>query len=421
VRRLQEAVAVSVAVHAAVVAIVLRVDDDARPEHETTVPRIELADVAAPTEPPPLEVAMLSPDELVRLDPGARPQPPPPDESSVDSRRPARSAPLATAVAPGRSTAEIGPTTDAPASDGTTTEPGRPPLFDMRRGRVSRGDLKIGRATDYRDALDHVVPPGMGAKPEVPATGKLQPDGGGTARRDEGVFHAKIAKDGSVTLRDGPDLTINVPLAHPLDFVRDFGHGVEAWYRDDNKPIGSLGRPKPLPDAPRVNLQEAIDGQYNARELNGNGTVINPGAAPIPVAGGGFDLTDKLMRSKGMDPYASRKLAFLDSTRDERVAMGQRYRAEQLAQASRIMKRHLDRVATIPDPAARKRALFELWDECLEVGSEAEVTAGRASRALIIGYIRTHVPAGSAHAYTSEEIAELDARKSSTAVFAPYE
>jgi hypothetical protein len=142
----------------------------------------------------------------------------------------------------------------------------------------------------------------------------------------------------------------------------------------------------------------------------------------VPILSGGFDLTDGLMRRHGIDPYASRKLAFLDSTRDERVAIGQRHRAEQREQAARIMKQNLERLAaTVLDPIARKRALFDLWDECIETGGEADVAAGAASRKLVVGFIRAHHPAGTPAAYTREELAALNARKQSRAVFAPYD
>jgi len=127
------------------------------------------------------------------------------------------------------------------------------------------------------------------------------------------------------------------------------------------------------------------------------------------------------MRRHGQDPYASRKLAYLDSTRDHRVQIGQRHRQQQLEQAAVIMKANLDRVWSLPTPAARREALFELWDECAETGSDELVTAGREARKLVIGVLRARIPAGTADAYSPGELAALNRKKQSKATFAPYD
>jgi len=135
----------------------------------------------------------------------------------------------------------------------------------------------------------------------------------------------------------------------------------------------------------------------------------------IPI-GAMFDVTDWAMRSRGMDPYASAKLKMLDDTRDQRVAIGARYRTEQLAHSVELARGAVAYLwASTPDPAARKRALFELWDECAETGDAELVESGRAVRAFIIGVIRSKV------SYTAEEIAVLNAHRHSKAPFSPYE
>ena len=135
----------------------------------------------------------------------------------------------------------------------------------------------------------------------------------------------------------------------------------------------------------------------------------------------GLGICFVLMRRHGMDPYASKKLAFLDSTRAERAQIGMRHRAEQLAMAPEIMKRNLDRLwGTIAEPAARRQVLFELWDECAESGNDELVVAGHAARLLVVGWIQAKLPAGSALAYTAEDLAALNAKRTSKARFAPY-
>jgi hypothetical protein len=131
--------------------------------------------------------------------------------------------------------------------------------------------------------------------------------------------------------------------------------------------------------------------------------------------GGPLDITAWLHRKYVGDPYASRKLKLLDDTRDERVAMGLAHRAEQRARSAEIMRGNLERLwARVADPMARRAALFELWDEC------GEDEAGNRARAVVIGWIRARLPAGSANAYTDAELQALDTHRTSRAAFAPY-
>ncbi len=162
-------------------------------------------------------------------------------------------------------------------------------------------------------------------------------------------------------------------------------------------------------------------------KFNPDGTVASIGdkrnlrAEKIPLKGE-FDITDAMMRGKGMDPYASYKLKVLDETRDERVAIGKRYRTQQLAHSKQLVQRNLERLwASTSDIAARKRGVFELWDDCAETGSDELVAGGTSARAHVIGFIRSKFPAGSANAFTSEELARLNRARKSKATFAPYE
>ncbi len=183
------------------------------------------------------------------------------------------------------------------------------------------------------------------------------------------------------------------------------------WYMDPNKPVGTLP-----PD--HIERQPV----FNNGESNGDDKKPDHGdVATVPIVAGGFDISDALMRGHGIDPYASKKLKFLDSTRGERVLIGMRHRTGQLAMAPEIMKRNLDRLwATVADPAERRETLFELWDECAETGTEELVTAGQAARTLVVGWIRARLPAGLPAAYTADELAAVNRRRSSKAAFAPY-
>lgn len=162
-------------------------------------------------------------------------------------------------------------------------------------------------------------------------------------------------------------------------------------------------------------------------KFNPDGTVAsitdkrNLRANKIPLSGE-FDITDAMMRRQGIDPYSSYKLKVLDETREERVAIGKRYRTLELAQSKHHMQRNLDRLwSTTTDVVARKQALFELWDDCAEEGSEELMKGGASARAHLIGFIRSKLPAGSTEAFTQTELAHFNKQRKSRATFAPYE
>jgi hypothetical protein len=136
---------------------------------------------------------------------------------------------------------------------------------------------------------------------------------------------------------------------------------------------------------------------------------------------GKADIVSWLAKKTGVgDLYGARKRKLLDDTRDERVGNGGAYRSEQLDRSAELMRKNLERLwASTRDPAARRRALCELWDECGE-GEGPLGEAGERARGQVIGWIATHLPAGSSDAFTPDEIASCDARRSSKQHFAPY-
>ncbi len=136
-------------------------------------------------------------------------------------------------------------------------------------------------------------------------------------------------------------------------------------------------------------------------------------------AGVWFDITDELMRSQGMDPYTDRKLGYLDATRERRVAMGREYRIRQYAHSGEAMQKNIDAVwRALPDLAQRKQALFALWDECAESGDPALVAGGQRAREKLVSFVRENLTGP--YAYTPEELAQLNAHRTSAAPFDPY-
>ncbi len=309
---------------------------------------------------------------------------------------PARSSPGAARIVARRepsSTRTPETATTATAATGDEIAIDRPPanpLFDMRKGRPVR--LTVGLPTGRWDGRAR-PPDSFG--PDIDS-GQLERSGGGTHRSDQGTFTAKVAPDGSVALKDKR----NTQLQLGLPSKRDLGDLITSWYEDPDKPVGFLGKPTPVEDR-----------------------IIDRGNR-VPTGGviATFDVGDALMRGRGQDPYASRKLKFLDATRDQRVQIGSRHRQQQLAQAPQLVQRNLERLwATVTDPAARRTALCEIWDEVAETGSADLVDAGHAARLLIIGFIRARLPSDSPHAYPAADIAACNARKQSSAAFAPYQ
>jgi hypothetical protein len=368
---------ISAVIHGVVLAVLtLRVP--ALPPEEPTLDgdadvEIELVD----REPAPVDVVMLSAPEIEKLVATAAPAP----TTQVMPRPVARRAITATTEA----TTEV-------AIDPRLVDPREiNPLFAMRGNRRDEPrpiDLRV--PVLHRDAIDH-VPRGTDAV-VVPDSGELAPSGGGTYRSDKGAFTARVNRDGSVDLKNARNLRINVP--DPRKIPKAVGKHIADWAASEDKLPG---------DPDKVAINNHRSGDKDTRPDHGN---------TAPVAGGGFDITDALMRRKKVDPYAAAKLRYLDSTRDERVQIGTRYKKQQLAQSAELMQKQLDLLARA-SLEQKKQALFELWDDCAETGDASLVEGGRQARALVIGYIRAHVT------YTEDELAALNRKKQSKAAFAP--
>jgi hypothetical protein len=167
-------------------------------------------------------------------------------------------------------------------------------------------------------------------------------------------------------------------------------------------------------------LKRSAGGTFTADKPTFTAKVDRDGQVHLEDKPWQLDTQDRLALSMGIDPYARNKLALLDRTRDQRVALGERRRHDQLARATELVQRNIDRLwSTARDLAERKRGLFELWDDCAETGSDELVAGGTAARAIVIGTIRARLRGGDA--YTASELVQLNAIRRSKAVFAPYE
>ncbi|MFT3692253.1 MAG: hypothetical protein QM831_03875 [Kofleriaceae bacterium] len=133
-----------------------------------------------------------------------------------------------------------------------------------------------------------------------------------------------------------------------------------------------------------------------------------------------YDPTEIIMRRNNIDPYSSNKKQFLDKTRDERYEIGKEYKKKQLLQSAVIAQKNLAYLwAKVSDAQERKDELFAMWDECAETGTDELVAGGAAARAQIVGFIRAKKTDGQL-VFTEAELAAYNAKKKSSAPFAPY-
>lgn len=401
-RKAPPGIVLSAAVHAALVAwVATRGFTPSLPSETTSTTPIEIEIKIVVIDKPPIAPIVPMEDALAAEPPSppavatARPPTAPPTPSR--SRAPSEHADGAIAALPGAGSAD----------ETAPRPPARSSWMSMHRGDVPRPALLNGRWDD----LDHVP---RGTAPEKAlTTGQLHESGGGTYKSEQGVFVAKVNPDGSVKLTDSPNLHVRLALPSP----RALGRSLASWYDSDKGPYGAEGD-----TAMAKQLQVSSGATTDPADPVTPRVKDRATTAIVPVLAGGFDITDWLMRRHGQDPYAHKKLAFLDATRDERAQIGNRHRAGELARSPVLVQKNLDALwAAIQTPHARKQALFELWDECAETGEDSVVAAGQAARRLVIGFIRAHLPAGSADAYTPAELARLARTRQSKAAFQPYE
>lgn len=397
-RTLRIAVAASAAVHAAAVAwFASRTAPVERPAQPAAPAPIEIVSVPRAEAAQPIAAMDVA---LVEIPPEAAAMPGPPSAPSDAAPRPQRGD-----AAPGRSEISTSAAATTEAGSAATTAPGRTSSLLAMRGP---GAADLALSGDRWAAIDRAPPP---LPEQVRRTGVLHEAGGGSYKADLNGVRAKVSPDGSVKLTDSPNLHAHVALPR----AKDLGNAVTRWYRSDKGPYGKEGDTSAgelIQVGPGAAVPDPVTGEVDHPEP----TLV------VPVLGGGFDTTDWLMRRHGQDPYAAKKLKFLDATRDERVQLGRQHRAAQLVRSPQLMQKNLDALwASTADLAARKRALFELWDECAETGDPEVVAGGQAARRMVIGFIRARLPAGSTDAYTPGELAAFARARQSKAPFEPYD
>lgn len=147
-------------------------------------------------------------------------------------------------------------------------------------------------------------------------------------------------------------------------------------------------------------------------------------------------LTDLANQARGVRYWMKRKRRLIARTKQMRLQMAVQFAESNIERQLEQLRRDLVAVWTSDRPPRTRRGLlFEIWDDCdesIEVdgGDVIEIDdgaldelrrrAGARARARIVAFIRRNLPKDSPHAYTPEELRELNARRVSREPFDPY-
>lgn len=399
VRRGAITAGLSVAVHLLLLAGVPLGSPGARTDRSRQVSEVALVPVPVPvTDPPPppprapqevRPAAMPTREELapfpwdaVRDEPAPQ-EPSPPPAPTVEvvpppSREPTGPEPLPDLPSP-REAAQRMAVTEPP-------EPSR--------------EERLGARVDA--LLRESLPPRDDDRSPMP---ELRPDGEGNLIHEDGALYAKISPDGSVTF--GRRRGVSVDELHRGGKSPD---PIEQEIRDLHTTLP--GVPLTVFKAPAGDC-----GGGGCDDAAGLGLTIRPNS----------DLNDLVLRAKGEDPLAAKKRRFLRLTEELRDQLATRYEEANQRRAKVHASRNLERLWSDADLdfAAKRRLLFELWEECEEAtgpGGEdpAVADAGQEARDHIVAFIRRRLPPGSPEAYTPAELRRLNATRTSRQAFAPY-
>jgi hypothetical protein len=135
---------------------------------------------------------------------------------------------------------------------------------------------------------------------------------------------------------------------------------------------------------------------------------------------GGFDITDIAMRAKKQDPYRYEKEKFMELTTKLRGELSARAQRDRLEASLSSLPTHLDTVWSDTTLSAkdRRRILYQMWREAS--GNDVDLgPAAKKARTTIEAFIRDRLPAGTADAFSDEELHKVNARAGAPK-FDPY-
>jgi hypothetical protein len=149
------------------------------------------------------------------------------------------------------------------------------------------------------------------------------------------------------------------------------------------------------------------------------------------------DLYTVVRKAQGRELWALQKSKLLKQTFELRLAVAIAFAEDNIDRRIKALYRELIDAWSADRPAvARRKTIFDRWDECdesmrvklpgFEDATDTRIddlrrTAGERARDEIHAFIRRHIPKGSEDAYGDPEIAELNRNRKSKARFAPYD
>lgn len=135
-----------------------------------------------------------------------------------------------------------------------------------------------------------------------------------------------------------------------------------------------------------------------------------------------FDRTTGRFSMPGRNYRIWEKLRYLDRTRAKRLKIRRRWKQRIEKGYFTHIDARLHKIWQRNDLsyAAKKQVLFELWNECLENDGSEKAKRTQRARSAIIRFIRKHLPKGSPHAYTAQELKRMARLRAGRAPFNPY-
>lgn len=256
-------------------------------------------------------------------------------------------------------------------------------LMTMRGPELHPGDAVLAHIADAPSYEPRAVPP-------------PRPIG-------DMVTTVSVDRDGTAHFHDRGDAEAHANLNKPTlaRAAREQASYVAAWAEATDPATANDHEHDVVPSCDEHSLFRCF---YKYPRVNADG---------VSLLGGRLDMSSYLMRKAGIDPNAAQKSRLLDESRLDRAERGAQYRSEQAASAGELVQSNLQRVwASTQDADERRTMLFALWDECDEGPGESG-EAGERARAMVIGWIRSHIT------YTAAQIDALNARRTSKQRFEP--
>lgn len=241
----------------------------------------------------------------------------------------------------------------------------------------------------------------------------------------------------SLSMRSGPKLDLSVHglggiVVNPGGGGNGEGTGTLAQApRKPWKPRGDAGDPLlgKLPDVKEERFPLTLEGDgyhysgpsFSARiAMDGKVSFDEHSIRDFKGLSGGFDITDIAMRAKKQDPYRYEKERFMELTTKLRGELMARAQRDRLEASLESLPAHLDSVwsDTTLSSKDRRRILYQMWRDAS--GNDVELgPAAKKARTTIEAFIRERLPAGTADAFSDEELHKVNSR-AGVMKFDPY-